>query len=281
MIIIKSKIELLELINQLKTQGKIIGFVPTMGALHPGHLSLIQNSIKECDITVCSIFVNPTQFNNKEDFDKYPRDFSTDIEMLEEKKCDIIFIPSKEEMYPVEDKRTFNFGELENVMEGAHRPGHFNGVAQIVSKLFDAVPAHKAFFGQKDYQQYAIIKELVKQENYKIEIIACPIVREDSGLAMSSRNQRLSITDKEKSALIYSTLKWARANQSNYPVLELKKMVEEKFHEIDGLDLEYFDIVDDISLQPITNWEQEGIKIGCVAIFCGNIRLIDNIVFNL
>ena len=281
MITIESAKELQNKIEEFKKRGLSIGFVPTMGALHKGHLSLIKASKNECDITISSIFVNPTQFNDKEDYNKYPRTLEKDIKMLESEACDIVFIPSYQEMYPEQDTREFNFGALATVMEGAHRPGHFNGVAQIVSKLFDAVPANKAFFGQKDFQQYVIIKDLVRQLNYNIEIIACPIVREKSGLAMSSRNERLSKSDREQASQISKIMNWAKENYKKYSVSELKKEIEGKYKEIKALDLEYFEIVDDESLQTIQTWESKGKIVACVAVFCGNVRLIDNIVFNL
>ena len=188
---------------------------------------------------------------------------------------------TQQEMYPEEDLREFDFGILGSVMEGAHRPGHFNGVAQIVSKLFDAVPAHKAFFGQKDFQQFIIIKDLVKQLNYNIEIIPCPIVREKNGLAMSSRNQRLSEAEKEKASFIYKTLSWAKENYLNYSVSDLRQIVREKLENLDGLRLEYFEIVNDKNLQSIKSWNEKEKFVACTAIFCGKVRLIDNIVFNL
>jgi len=281
MIIIESKKALQEKIEKLKLEGKTIGFVPTMGALHNGHLSLIEASRNVCDITVSSIFVNPTQFNDKEDYNKYPRTFDADIKMLETANCDIVFMPSQQEMYPEPDLREFDFGLLAEVMEGAHRPGHFNGVAQIVSKLFDAVPANKAFFGQKDFQQYVIIKDLVKQMQLPIQIEACPIVREESGLAMSSRNQRLSDKEKKEAANIYKTLQKAQQLILQKTPQELKKWVENEIEKSKGLELEYFDIVDDVDLQSISSWKDKGKKVGCIAVFCGNVRLIDNIVFIL
>ncbi len=281
MIIIDNKKTLQEEISKLKLSGKTIGFVPTMGALHNGHLSLIEASNKACDITISSIFVNPTQFNDKEDYNNYPQTFNTDKELLKNANCDIIFAPTQAEMYPQKDLREFDFGNLGEVMEGAHRPGHFNGVAQIVSKLFDAVPAHKAFFGQKDYQQYVIIKDLVKQFNYNIEIISCPIIREENGLAMSSRNQRLSESEKEIASNIFKILSWTKENYLDYSVCDLKNIVNSKFSKIAGLEIEYFDIVDNQTLETIKSWENNRKIIACTALFCGNVRLIDNIVFNL
>ena len=281
MIVVETIKEMQAMLANYKNKGKSIGFVPTMGALHKGHLSLIEASNKACDITVSSIFVNPTQFNVQEDFDKYPRTFDTDKQLLESVNCDIVFVPSFDEMYPQKDTREFNFGELGNVMEGAHRPGHFNGVAQIVSKLFDAIPANKAFFGQKDFQQYVIIKDLVRQYKYDIQIIACPIIREKSGLAMSSRNQRLSDSDKVVASEISKILFWAKDNYKNYTVLDLKSIITKRLSKTKGLDLEYFDIVDDNNLQTVEKWNTEQNIVACVAVFCGKVRLIDNIVFNL
>jgi len=281
MITFESTKKLQKQIEVYKRKGLKIGFVPTMGALHKGHLSLIAASKKECDISISSIFVNPTQFNEKEDYDKYPRTLESDKEMLENAGCDIVFIPTYQEMYPEIDSREFNFGQLATVMEGAHRPGHFNGVAQIVSKLFDAVPADLAFFGQKDFQQYVIIKDLVRQLKYNIKIIACPIIREESGLAMSSRNERLSADDRKLASHISEILNWAKKNYRNFSVLELISEVENKFKQYKGLNLEYFEIVDDESLQAIQLWESKGKIVACAAVFCGNVRLIDNIVFNL
>lgn len=279
--IIETKAAMQALIAEQKADGKIIGFVPTMGALHQGHLSLIEASNKACDLSICSIFVNPTQFNDKEDYDKYPRTNSEDLALLEQANCDYVFMPDYKEMYPENDERTFDFKHLGEVMEGAHRPGHFNGVAQIVSKLFDAVPAHKAFFGQKDFQQYVIIKDLVKQLQYDIEIIACPIVREESGLAMSSRNQRLSKSDKKTAIQISKILNWSKDNFKSFPVEDLKSEVVKQFKAIKALELEYFEIVEDEALKTVKNWEFEGKIVACVAVFCGKVRLIDNIVFSL
>jgi len=279
--IIETKAAMQALIAEQKADGKIIGFVPTMGALHQGHLSLIEASNNACDLSICSIFVNPTQFNDKEDYDKYPRTITEDLALLEHANCDYVFMPDYKEMYPESDERTFDFGTLGDVMEGAHRPGHFNGVAQIVSKLFDAVPAHKAFFGQKDFQQYVIIKDLVRQLQYDIEIIACPIIREDSGLAMSSRNQRLSASEKQAAANISNILNWAKDNYPSFSVDELKAEVIKQFKSIKALELEYFEIVEDEALKTVKNWAFKGKIVACVAVFCGKVRLIDNIVFPL
>ncbi len=273
--------DLQSFISSLKEDGKSIGFVPTMGALHEGHLSLIRQARKHSDVVVCSIFVNPTQFNDAEDFEKYPRNTHQDLKMVEQEGCDLAFVPEVEEMYPEKDERQFSFGNLEKVMEGRFRKGHFNGVAQVVSKLFDMVQPDKAFFGQKDFQQYVIIKDLVKQLSLPIEIVACPIIREDSGLAMSSRNQRLTDEQKAIASEISKTLFWAKDCQSEYLVNDLKEQVVQKIESIEGLQLEYFEIVDDIKLEPVSDWQENTTKVGCLAVFCGKVRLIDNIVFNL
>ncbi len=281
MIVLKTISAVKEEIKKQKAAGKSVGFVPTMGALHQGHLSLIEASNQACDFTVSSIFVNPTQFNQKEDFDKYPRTLQDDLQQLEKVGCHLVFTPDFDEMYPEKDEREFDFGSIAEVMEGAHRPGHFNGVAQIVSKLFDVVEPHKAFFGQKDFQQYVIIKALVRQMNYDIDIVACPIVREASGLAMSSRNQRLNQEQLEQASQISKVLFWAKENYRNYSVEGLKAEVVAKLKNSEGLDLEYFEISEAEGLKPVENWDNNASIVACVAVFCGKVRLIDNIVLNL
>lgn len=271
--------ELVTLIDNLKKKNKKIGFVPTMGALHEGHLSLIKESEKCNDATVVSIFVNPTQFNDPEDFKRYPRTLEEDIRLLGTLNCDIVFTPSAEEIYPEPDKRKFDFGYLESVMEGARRPGHFNGVAQIVSRLFNLVQPDKAFFGMKDFQQIAIIKEMVKQLKYKIEIIPCPIVRDENGLALSSRNALLDEEHKKNAPHIYATLKKARNLVSKMKVNELKQWITDEINSNPFLKTEYVEIVDYATLKITNDWSEPGDKVACVAVFAGKIRLIDNIVF--
>lgn len=271
--------ELVTLIDNLKKKNKKIGFVPTMGALHEGHLSLIKESEKCSDATVVSIFVNPTQFNDPEDFKRYPRTLEEDIRLLGTLNCDIVFTPSAEEIYPEPDKRKFDFGYLESVMEGARRPGHFNGVAQIVSRLFNLVQPDKAFFGMKDFQQIAIIKEMVKQLKYKIEIIPCPIVRDENGLALSSRNALLDEEHKKNAPHIYATLKKARNLVSKMKVNELKQWITDEINSNTFLKTEYVEIVDYATLKITNDWSEPGDKVACVAVFAGKIRLIDNIVF--
>ena len=273
--------EIKKLILKYKGQQKTIGFVPTMGALHKGHLSLILEAQKKCDIVVVSIFVNPTQFNDKSDLEKYPRTLNKDLELLQEINCDIVFTPSEKEMYPEEDTRVFNFGYLETVMEGANRPGHFNGVAQIVSKLFDIVKPNCAFFGKKDFQQVAIINSLVKNYNYNIKIISCPIQREKQGLAMSSRNERLNSKSRKNASFIYKTIKKSVLLSKHNTVSEVKEFVKNEFEKNNLINLEYYEIVDDFSLKTITNWNQSKNITACIVANIDGVRLIDNIQFYL
>ncbi len=261
----------------LKEAGKSIGLVPTMGALHAGHASLVERSVAENDVTVVSIFVNPTQFNDKNDLAKYPRTLEADCELLQAVGASIVFAPSVEEVYPEPDTRSFSYAPLDTVMEGAFRPGHFNGVCQIVSKLFDMVMPHRAYFGEKDFQQLAIIREMVRQMNYSLEIIGCPIVREADGLAMSSRNTRLSVDERQTALHISRTLFESQVFAKTHTLAETKNFVEEGINAIDGLRLEYYEVVDDRTLQTVPTWDDaEGI-VGCITVFCGEVRLIDNI----
>lgn len=257
--------------------AKSVGFVPTMGALHDGHISLIIRSVAENDLCVASVFVNPTQFNDKADLERYPRTPEADCAILQAAGCDVVFMPTVQEMYPEEDTRQFNFGSLETVMEGKYRPGHFNGVAQIVSKLFDAVQPNKAYFGEKDFQQVAIIRAMVQQLNYPIEIIACPIIREESGLARSSRNTLLTNEQRKKAALIAEVLTKSTTFAQNNSVAATISWVEDQFKGDTEFTMDYYEIVDGNTLQPITDWNESNFVVGCIAIYCGKIRLIDNI----
>lgn len=257
--------------------AKSVGFVPTMGALHDGHISLITRCVAENDLCVASVFVNPTQFNDKADLERYPRTPEADCAMLQAAGCDVVFMPTVQEMYPEEDTRQFNFGSLETVMEGKYRPGHFNGVAQIVSKLFDAVQPHKAYFGEKDFQQVAIIRAMVEQLNYPIQIIACPIIREESGLARSSRNTLLTDEQRKKAALIAEVLTKSTTFVHSKSVSATIDWVEEQFKDDAEFRMDYYEIVDGNSLQPVQNWEDSEFIVGCIAVYCGKIRLIDNI----
>ncbi len=263
----------------LRAQGKKVGLVPTMGALHVGHASLVKRSVSENGVTVVSVFVNPTQFNDKNDLAKYPRTLDADCRLLEDCGAAFAFAPSVEEMYPQPDTREFSYAPLDTVMEGAFRPGHFNGVCQIVSKLFDAVQPDRAYFGEKDFQQLAIIREMVRQMNYKLEIVGCPIVREEDGLALSSRNKRLSAQERENALNISRALFKSRTFATSHTVSETQKMVEEAIEAAPGLRLEYFEIVDGNTLQKVNSWEDAQYVVGCITVFCGEVRLIDNIKY--
>lgn len=276
--IVHLKSELTSIINSLKASNKKIGFVPTMGALHEGHRSLVAKSVAENDVCVVSIFVNPTQFNNASDLEKYPRTLERDAKMLELAGCEIIFAPEATEVYDPAEIQTqfdFDFGGLDKVMEGKFRPGHFNGVVQIVSKLFDIVQPDKAYFGEKDFQQLAIIHRMVKLMNYPIEIIDCPIVRETSGLAMSSRNERLTTEQRKKATEISKVLFESRNFVAQFSPAALTRWVVERINSVEGLEVEYYEIVNSESLQAVTEWD--GSSVGCIAVFCGEVRLIDNI----
>jgi len=278
--VLHSKESLQQKILRHREANKAIGFVPTMGALHEGHLSLIECSNRQNEVTVVSVFVNPTQFNRRDDYEQYPRDLTGDLRQLEEAGCDLAFTPSEKEMYPEEDNREFDFGRLDKVMEGQHRPGHFDGVARIVSKLFEAVRPDRAYFGEKDFQQLAIIRELVRQENDNIEIIGCPIIREADGLAKSSRNARLSPEQRKEAAEISQALFAARDQAGHLSVEKVKQRVVERLNKNPQIDVEYFDIVDEHSLQPIERWDETAPKRGCIAAWVGGVRLIDNIKFS-
>lgn len=285
-------------IEQLKNhlanfRGSRIGFVPTMGALHKGHISLIERAKAENSVVVCSIFVNPTQFNDLSDLEKYPRTIENDRKMLQDAGCDILFIPEIAEMYTpqemelkrlkIEDKswtkgKTIDFGELDKVMEGAQRPGHFNGVAQVVSKLFRIVEPDKAYFGQKDFQQLAIIRSMVKQLEMPVEIISCPIIRESDGLAMSSRNVRLSSEERKAAPLISKVLFKVQELQNTHSMEDLKTFVKTQIQAESLMALEYFEIVDAETLLPINDYNQAKSVVACIAIKLGAVRLIDNVL---
>ena len=263
----------------LRAQGKTVGLVPTMGALHAGHASLVKRSVAENDATVVSIFVNPTQFNDKNDLAKYPRTLEADCRLLEQCGATFAFAPSVEEIYPEPDTRHFSYAPLDTVMEGAFRPGHFNGVCQIVSKLFDMVKPDRAYFGEKDFQQLAIIREMVRQMKFPLEIVGCPIVREADGLALSSRNQRLSADERQTALKISQTLFASVEFAASHTVAETQKFVEDSIAAVPGLRLEYFELVDGNTLQKIADWADTGYAVGCITVFCGEVRLIDNIKY--
>jgi pantoate--beta-alanine ligase len=258
------------------------GFVPTMGALHEGHISLVDKAVESCRMAAVSIFVNPTQFNDPNDLLRYPRTVEADLQMLSGhlRENDFVFIPSVEEVYPEPDTRRFDFGDLEMVMEGVHRPGHFNGVAQVVSRLFDIIRPSCAFFGQKDFQQLTIIREMARREFPKTDIIACPIVREHDGLAMSSRNRRLLTQHRERAGEIYRTLIAAAAMISDYEIQEIKDFVADRINMIPDFRLEYFEIVEEGTLKPVRSrvgMSPDKNFYACIALWAGEVRLIDNI----
>ena len=259
--------------------GKKIGLVPTMGALHEGHASLVRRAVAENEIVVVSDFVNPTQFNDKNDLLKYPRTLEADCELLEKEGAAYVFAPSVEEVYPEPDTRQFSYAPLDTVMEGKYRPGHFNGVCQIVSKLFMMVEPDKAYFGEKDFQQLAIIREMVKQMNFPLEIVGCPIIREADGLALSSRNARLSEEERRQALNISKTLFASKEYATSHTVEETQKFVEDSIAASEGLELEYFELVDGTTLQKIATWDETDYAVGCITVYCGEVRLIDNIKY--
>jgi len=263
----------------LRAQGKTVGLVPTMGALHAGHASLVKRCVAENDAAVVSVFVNPTQFNDKNDLAKYPRTLDADCRLLEQCGAAFAFAPSVEEMYPEPDTRQFSYAPLDTVMEGKYRLGHFNGVCQIVSKLFEAVKPDRAYFGEKDFQQLAIIREMVRQLKFPLQIVGCPIVREEDGLALSSRNARLSAEERQQALKISQTLFASRDYAKSHTVAETQKFVEDAIEAAPGLRLEYFELVDGNTLQKIANWEDTSYAVGCITVFCGEVRLIDNIKY--
>lgn len=258
-----------------------VGFVPTMGALHQGHLSLINKAKTENEIVVASIFVNPLQFNDKVDLEKYPKKIQKDKELLESEDCDVLFLPNNKIFYPTEPILKFDFGALEAVMEGANRPGHFNGVAIVVSKLFNIVKPNRAYFGQKDWQQFIIIKQLVEDLSFDIELVPCPIIREKNGLAMSSRNQRLNTQEKIQASALFQSLQRAKEKyEQNISLKKIKNELIEFFKNTKGVDLEYFEIVNAYSLQNLQEEERTKKVVFCIAAKVGEVRLIDNILVN-
>lgn len=275
--IVNSIQELKRYLAEERQHNKQIGFVPTMGALHNGHLSLVKRCVEENDVCVVSIFVNPTQFNDKNDLATYPRTLDKDSALLEPAGCDYVFAPTEAEMYPEPDTRTFDFGTVSAVMEGARRPGHFNGVAQIVSKLFYAVEPDNAYFGEKDFQQIAVIRAMVKQLNIPVKINACPILREEDGLALSSRNVRLTPEQRQKAPLIACTLKESTNFAVGKSVQEVIDYVVNTINADPVMRVEYYEIVDGITMESIKDWSDTDYAVGCITVYCGEVRLIDNI----
>ena len=280
MIVYRTKKDLVRHLDTLRSTDKSIGLVPTMGALHQGHASLVKKAADENDALVVSIFVNPSQFNDPVDLENYPRTLDQDLELLQSLNVDLVFVPSVKEMYPKEDTRSFDLGGLDKVMEGKYREGHFKGVVQIVSKLFLVVKPARAYFGQKDFQQLVIIRHLVQLMELNIEIVACPIIREEDGLAMSSRNVRLTRKERNLAPFIYITLKLAGEKRGSLSPPEIKTWVITQFMEQPLMQLEYFEIVDDKGLKNIESWEEPGNKVACLAVVIGEVRLIDNLIFD-
>ena len=271
-------------IEKLKLEGSKVGFVPTMGALHGGHLSLIANAVKENNVVVVSIFVNPTQFNSPNDLENYPRDVGSDIKILENSACHIVFIPSVDEIYPDKDamRKKHSFGKIVEIMEGRHRPGHFDGVAMVVSRLFKIVIPNNAYFGQKDFQQFILIKTLANKylSDLYINVICCPIIREKDGLAMSSRNVLLNVGQRKSAALISKILFEAKNIYHNNSVIELKEKIKTAINGDKNLKIEYIEIVSDPDLNEIKQWDDDQKMVACIAVQVGNVRLIDNVYFN-
>jgi len=271
--------EIKEYVSLYKNQGATIGFVPTMGALHKGHIALIERAKKENNLCVCSIFVNPIQFNNKEDLTKYPRTIESDIKILDQVNCDILFAPSEKEIYPEPDSTIYDLGGLDKLMEGAFRPGHFNGVAVVMKKLFDIVEPHRAYFGEKDFQQLGIIKYFVKKNNIPVEVVPCPTIREPDGLAMSSRNALLTAEERKVAPLIYQTLEKAGEIYKLCSLEELKTYVVSEIESCPQMKIEYFEVVHSETLEPVNNFNEPAKCIACIAVYLGKVRLIDNIKF--
>lgn len=260
-----------------RAEGKSIGLVPTMGALHEGHASLVRRSVEDNKVTVVSVFVNPNQFNDKSDLERYPRTLEADCALLTSLGADCVFAPSVEEVYPEPDTRVFDFTPLDKVMEGVYRPGHFNGVAQIVSKLFMYVQPDRAYFGEKDFQQLAIIREMVRQLNLKLEIVGCPIVRETDGLALSSRNALLTSEQRVTALNISKTLFISLEYAKEHTLEETKQMVMDTIASTEGLELEYYEVVNGVTLQTVHTWDDAEYIVGCITVYCGKVRLIDNV----
>ena len=281
MIVFHKIVDLQNELFKARKQGKKIGLVPTMGALHEGHASLVKRSVEENDVTVVSVFVNPTQFNDKNDLKSYPRDLEADCRLLESCRADYVFAPEVEEMYPVPDTRAFEFPPVSTVMEGAHRPGHFNGVCQVVSRLFYIVRPHRAYFGEKDWQQIAVVKAMVNYLGLAVAIVECPIVRDTDGLARSSRNALLTPGERAIAPRIYEALSQSVTYAKSHTVAETHDWVVSRINAVDGLDVEYFSIVDGDTLLDVSSWDASSV-LGCITVYCGSrpVRLIDHIRYN-
>lgn len=278
--IYKSIEDLQAFVEAERAKGLRIAFVPTMGALHAGHLSLVRRALTECDRCIVSVFVNPTQFNDPRDLETYPRTLEADSELLASVGASALFAPEVSTIYPEEDTRTFEVGAVAEVMEGRYRPGHFNGVMQVVSRLFDIVRPDCAYFGEKDFQQIAVIRAMVQLIGSPVEIIACPIVREADGLALSSRNVRLSAEERREAPQIYRILSESRSWAKEMSPQQVIERVTEQINAVPHLRVEYFEIVDTNSLQPIASWSDSPAPHGCITVYCGEVRLIDNIAYH-
>ncbi|MBQ9363686.1 MAG: pantoate--beta-alanine ligase [Bacteroidaceae bacterium] len=279
--LVKTVADLKARVAAFRSEKKTIGLVPTMGALHRGHASLVERSVKENDVTVVSVFVNPTQFNDKNDLANYPRTLEADCELLQKLGASVVFAPTAEEIYPEPDTRTFSYPPTDTVMEGAFRPGHFNGVCQIVSKLFMFAEPDKAYFGEKDFQQIAVIKRMVKDQEFSLNIVPCPIVREADGLAMSSRNTLLTEDERKIAPNIYKALRKSVDFSKRHTVEETKQKVIDEINAVEGLEVQYYEIVNAETLVSIKDWNEAEQVQGCITVFCGHtpIRLIDNIKY--
>jgi pantoate--beta-alanine ligase len=279
--VLKTIKELKASLEKARLEGKKIGLVPTMGALHNGHASLVKRCVAENGVAVVSVFLNPTQFNDKSDLERYPRTLEADCQLLESIGCNIVFAPEVKEMYPEEDTRVFSYPPTDSVMEGAFRPGHFNGVCQIVSKLFYAVEPDRAYFGEKDFQQIAVIKAMVRDLKLNVEIVPCPVIREESGLAMSSRNTLLTAEEKAIAPRIAQTLFESVEFAKTHTVAETHHWVVETINAVEGLEVQYYSIVNGDTLEDVTSWEDYDFIVGCITVYCGAtpIRLIDHIKY--
>lgn len=275
--IIRTVDQLRERVDAQRAAGREVGLVPTMGALHEGHVSLVERARRENDFVVVSVFVNPTQFNNATDLATYPRTEEADCEKLAAAGVDVAFIPTVEEMYPMPDERVFDLGEVADVMEGPMRPGHFNGVAQVVSKLFMFARPTRAYFGEKDFQQIAVIRRMVEIEGFDIEIVDCPIKRADDGLALSSRNVRLTPEQRAVAPMIHKILAESVAMAPGKSVAEVKQSVIDAINAVDYMEVEYYEIVHPLTMQPVDSWNDN--PVGCITVYCGDVRLIDNIKY--
>ncbi len=278
MIVFEKATELNQFLASEREKGKSVGFVPTMGALHNGHISLINKAKAENNLAVSSVFVNPTQFNNADDLKKYPRTIDADKVLLEKFGCDVLFFPSVDEIYPEKDNTLFDLGGLDTLMEGKFRPGHFNGVAMVVKRLLEIVQPDNAYFGEKDFQQLAIIRYMVKAEKLPVNVIGCPTLRESSGLAMSSRNMRLTEEEKADAVAIYKALLEAKENAKTLTPQKVKEKFENTINQNPVFKFEYFEIVDSETLLAVEEWNLKRKAVGCVAVWIRDVRLIDNLL---